>query len=173
MTGFMLLMTSCHQPFKGPLTWEEGNVLTGMFISKQGMKRSPYYTLVVKGDKIIVKSSNKTPLQAFMDGEIDAQKEIGWEYLYQGDIVNTYEQATVRELDSSQYQDIMKIIEKYGALGWDGTYQKKHHLVVDKDERFELYLQCSNQKTVAMKGFNHCPEGFNELYQEFISIIEE
>ena len=166
-------MTSCHQSFQEVVKWEEGMMLTGMFISKQGMMKSPYYTLIVKEDKAYVKRSNKTPLQAFMDGEIEAQNEEGWEYLYQGDIINTYEQATIQELSTSQYQDIMKIIEKYGAFGWDGTYQKKHHHVVDKDERYELYLQCSNQKTVKMKGFNHCPEGFDELYQEFINIIEE
>lgn len=165
IAGCMMFLSACQRvvPIE-PVNWKEGVSLNALFISKQGIERTPYYMIAVKEDKVYAKSTSMLPIEAADKNLIDIQNEPGWEYFYQINQVHDYESASIIELNNHQYQRLISIIEKSGALSWNGYNESIKDKRLDSGIHYELYLLCSDDSRVEMKGYNICPEGFDLLY---------
>ena len=141
-----------------PMELPEGARLTGFYMNHMGMRMAPYYILETVESGIYMKITDKSPDDYWM---------------YGGE--NTEEHASLVRLEDDAVLKLMEnCIEKYGALSWDG-YNKSEVMpgVLDSGDNYNLYLELSDGTTVKMHGYNICPSGFQEFYQEIVEIFEE
>ena len=154
----------------------DGVTLTGFYMNRMGMVMEPYYILKETSEGTCMKITDTCPdvyLGFGMDAgkaEIQPAEYFGRVNMLMEDeharLICLEEEAAVRQLEAC--------ILKYGAMNWDGyeeSVSKKG--VSDSGTNYQLYLEFSDGKTVKMRGYNVCPDGFLELYQEAVDIFEE
>lgn len=159
-----------------PTELPEGVRLTGFYMNHMGMRMAPYYILKTIESGTYMKITDKSPDDYWMYGSESTEELVQpAQYFAYVDTIRDEEHASlVRLEDDTVLSRIEKCIEKYGALGWDG-YDKSEAMtdVLDSGDNYNLYLELSDGTTVKMHGYNVCPKGFTELYQEVVEIFEE
>lgn len=157
-----------------PIALEEGTHLTGMYLTQQGMARMPYYIMRTTSNGTYMKISDLSPDDYNMwkddDGEAAEQPS---EYFGYIDTVKDVEYASLISLDDeSLIRQLEEIIEKYGALGWDGFNESDSMPeVLDSGNRYDLYLELSDGTTVTVNGYNAAPNGFHDFYGEIVNVF--
>ena len=158
-----------------PVELPEGVKLTGFYMNHSGMRMNPYYILKTTDSGTYMKITNKRPADYWMYG---GEKTDGLiqpvEYFGYVETVREDEKASLICLeDETVIRQLEECIAKYGALGWDG-YDKSKAMpdVKDSGDNYNLYLELSDGTTVRMHGYNICPSGFQELYQETVRIFQ-
>ena len=167
--GLTALLTGCGgEPDtpSGPIPLPEGTKLTGFYISHQGMAMEPYLLLNMTDEGIYLKITDCSP-------ETWRTPDGDWTCLSDAGRVMEGETAQVSLLTSRDKLDrLEEAVAAAGALGWDGyDVHRSEKAPADTGERYELYLELSDASTVTVRGYNACPEGFLELYQQAKEII--
>ena len=159
-----------------PIDIPEGVRLTGFYINHIGMAMEPHYIVKTTENGTCLKITNLSPddwqmSDLVVDGE---NKNTSDKYFKFADVVLDIEYGNVVLLeDDKVVKELEKVIEKVGALGWDG-YNEHVSMdgVLDAGDSYNLYMEFSDGKTVTMYGYNSCPKGFDELMLTVITIFD-
>ena len=160
----------------GPIEFPEGTKLTGFYMNHMGMRMAPYYILKTTESGTYMKITDKCPDDYWMykDVNVEALVQPAQYFAHVETILENEYASLVRLEEETIIRQLEECIVKYGALGWDG-YDKSEAMpgVLDSGDNYNLYLELSDGTTVTMHGYNICPNGFRELYQDVVGIFEE
>jgi len=152
----------------------KGVKLSGFYMNHSGMQMNPYYVLKTTDSGTYMKITDKCPEDYWIYSGGSAEGLVQpAEYFGYVETVREDEKASLVCLeDEAVIRQLEECIARYGALGWDGYDESKTMPnVMDSGDNYNLYLELSDGTTVKMHGYNTCPSGFRELYQEAVQIF--
>ncbi|MBE6679111.1 MAG: hypothetical protein E7598_01165 [Ruminococcaceae bacterium] len=146
--------------FPSPVPLPAGETLTGLHMTRQGMRSGLCYVMSVEGEDIFLKMTNCHPLEK--------------EYRFNAkEILSKNEKCAIKSTNDIQVlRDIEEALVDCGTVGWDGfneTIIMKN--VTDTGERYEIYLRFSGGSTVSVYGIDICPDRFNEVFNRIAAIF--
>ena len=153
----------------------DGARLTGLYLTHQGMARMPYYIMKTTENGTFMKISDLSPDDYVMwkDENMDdiVQPKEFFGYI---ETVKDVEYASLIQLkDDTLIRQLEEIVEKYGAIGWDGFHESESMPgVLDSGDSYNLYLELSDGTTVSVYGYNTAPRAFNDFYTEIVDIFQ-
>ena len=153
----------------------DGARLTGLYLSHQGMARMPYYIMKTTENGTFMKISDLSPddYEMWKDDDTDDHVQPK-EYFGYIETVKDVEYASLIQLkDDTLIRQLEEIVEKYGAIGWDGFHESESMPgVLDSGDSYNLYLELSDGTTVTVNGYNTAPRAFNAFYTEVADIFQ-
>lgn len=167
----------------GTVVLNEGAVLTGLYMSHQGMAMEPQYIFRVTETGNFMKITNTEPNDFMMteNGEAKSGAKPAYplndetEARYFGfiDEVKKCEHASLVKADEATIQELYDTIIESGALSWDG-YSKHVSMenVEDSGDGYDLFLQFSDGSTVKVNSYNSHPKGWGDFFVKVRDIFE-
>lgn len=166
MSLFSVLVSlfGCGKPnteFPSPVPLPEGETLTALHMTRQGMRSGFYYIMSVEGEDIFFKMTNYHPY--------------GEEYRFNAKD-NLDDRAKCRIVSTKDTQtlcEIEEVLVDCGTVGWDGFNEKRViKKATDTGERYEIYLRFSGGSTVSVCGIDICPDRFSEMFGRITEIFQ-
>ena len=159
-TFFHRLKKKPNTSFPSPVPLPEGEALTALHMTRQGMRSGFYYIMSVCGDEIFFKMTNYHPYgEEFRFNAKDNLDERGKCF-----VESTKDRKVLHEIE--------EILVDCGTVGWDGFDEKiVMKNVTDTGERYEIYLQFSGGSTVSVCGIDICPDRFSEMFGRITEIF--
>ena len=158
--GIWGILTSCGRKKYEPAPIPEGVELTGFYLHHEGMVMEPYYILKVTNKGTFMKVTNHISEENYFLFAVTILEE---------------ETACLRLLtDKTAVEKLEEIISEAGAVGWNGfneTVSKKN--ASDAGDRYQLYMEFSDESTVSVYGYNTCPDGFEIFLNQASKLFEE
>ena len=137
--------------------------LTGLFISRQGSMREPYYIINAKTDGLYLKMTYTYPLElddtSYFSFASDADDE---------------ETAIVFKLNKKELKRVEELIERYGVLNWNGFNESETlYGVLDADMHYSLFMTLSDGSSIDATGYNVYPKGMDDFFSDIMSFFYE
>lgn len=149
----------------------EGVYLTNLFASRQGSMRNPYYILTSTHEETYMKMTYTYPPDLAPSSYAPEDIE---NYFVFSDSIQDDEYALLFPIHKEGLEKAESIIEKYGALGWDGFNESESLSgVLDADMSYDLYIKLSDGTSIEAFGYNVCPLGMDELIFEIEKLAEQ
>lgn len=146
--------------FPSPVPLPEGETLTALHMTRQGMRSGLHYILAVEDEEIFFKITNMHPY--------------GEEHRFNAKD-NLDERAKCRvasKKDTQALREIEEVLVECGTVGWDGFNEELiRKNVTDTGERYEVYLRFSGGSTVSVYGIDTCPDRYNEMFMRITEIF--
>lgn len=146
--------------FPSPFPLPEGETLTALHMTRQGMRSGFYYIMSVEGEEAFFKVTNYHPY--------------GEEYRFNAkENLDDRGKCFIKSAkDTKVLRDIEEVLVDCGTVGWDGFNEKREMKnATDTGERYEIYLRFSGGSTVSVCGIDICPDRFNEMFGRIIEIF--
>ena len=166
MLALLLSLFGCgknahiNTDFPSPVPLPEGETLTALHMTRQGMRSGPHYILSVEGEDIFFKMTNYHPYEE--EHRFNAKDNLD-------DSGKCRIESTK---DAQVLRDIEAVLVDCGAVGWDGFNEKRSiKNATDTGERYEIYLLFSGGSTVSVYGIDTCPNRFNEMFNHITEIF--
>lgn len=160
LMGILGILTGCGRKKYEPAPIPEGVELTGFYLHHEGMVMELYYILKVTDKGTFMKVTNQ------ISGE---------DYFQFADTILEEEIACLKLLtDETAVEKLEEIISEAGAVGWNGfdeAVKKKN--ASDSGDRYQLYMEFSDESTVSVYGYNTCPDGFEIFLNQASKLFEE
>ena len=159
MLAILLSLFGCgknahiNTEFPSPVPLPDGETLTAMYMTRQGMRSGFYYIMSVEGEDIFFKVTNYHPY--------------GEEYRFNAtENLDDRGKCVINSTKDEQVlRDIEQVLVDCGTVGWDGFNEKRIlKNATDTGERYEIYLRFSGGSTVSVCGIDTCPDRFNEMF---------
>lgn len=139
----------------------EGVHLTNLFISRQGSMREPYYIISAKPDGVYIKMTYTHPHSldensyfTFSSSKVDDETAISF------------------KLNSEELESIEEIIEKHGALSWNGFNESEALIgVLDADMQYSFFMTLSDGSSIDATGYNVYPRGMDDFFYDIFLFI--
>ena len=146
--------------FPSPVPLPEGETLTALHMTRQGMRSGLYYIMSVEGEDIFFKVTNYHPY--------------GEEYRFNAkENLDDRGKCLITSVSDAQIlRDIENVLVDCGTVGWDGFNEKVEiKNATDTGERYEIYLQFSGGSQVSVYGYDTCPDRYNEMFNRLTEIF--
>lgn len=162
-------------------------VLTGLYMTHQGMAMEPHYIFSAGPEACFMKISNIAPddqilkdtaekdnsgLSENSNYQSSSADENGY-FSYSNRVLDC-EHASLVTADETVTKRLRDAIINYGALNWHGySIHKSMKGVLDAGDSYNLYLSFSDGSVVTVNSYNSKPEGWNDFYAAVRDIFEE
>jgi len=148
--------------FPSPIPLPEGETLTALHLTRQGMRSGLYYILSVEGEEIFLKITNYHPY------------EEAYRFNAKDDLDDRAKCRIVSTKDTQVLREMEAVLVDCGTVGWDGfNEQRVIKNATDTGERYEVYLRFSGGSTVSVRGIDTCPDRYNELFARITEIFHK
>ncbi len=158
-----LLSRSRRKPntaFASPVPLPEGETLTALHLTRQGMRSGLHYILSVEEEEIFFKITNYHPYEE--EYRFNAKDRL--DQRGKCCIVATKDAQALREMEA--------VLVDCGTVGWDGFHEEFiRKNVTDTGERYEIYLRFSGGSRVSVYGIDICPDRFQEMFNRITEIF--
>ncbi|MBQ8836132.1 MAG: hypothetical protein IJ002_01325 [Clostridia bacterium] len=167
MLAMLLSLFGCgkkahiNTDFPSPVPLPEGETLTALHLTRQGMRGGMYYIMSVEGEEIFFKITNLihydkkyrfTAHKRVLENEIST-------------ICSTKDTAALRAIE--------EVLVDCGTVGWDGFNEEiSRPGVADSGDIYNVYLQFSGGSSVSVYGYDIFPDRFMEMHRRIAKIID-
>ena len=146
--------------FPSPVPLPEGETLTALHLTRQGMRGGMYYIMSVESEEIFFKITNYHPYRE--EHRFNAKDNL--------DECGKCRMVSVK--DPQLIREIETVLVDCGTVGWDGFNEERIiKNATDTGERYEIYLRFSGGSTVSVYGIDTCPDRFNEMFGRITEIF--
>ena len=148
--------------FPSPVPLPEGETLTALHLTRQGMRGGMYYIVAVEGEEIFFKITNLI------------HYDEKYRFVADKKVLENEMSTICSTKDTAALRAIEEVLIDCGTVGWDGFYEEiSRPGVADAGDIYNVYLQFSRGSSVSVHGYDICPDRFMEMFNRIVEIFAE